>query len=576
MSPIWLLLLPLVAAAGVRYGTRPLGVIGVFWLLSSLIAMTLQEALIGIHASWLDWPIALADVGLLLFFAYVGRNEGDVRVFGLAIVQMLLFVLIELFGAHAEGATFLIDDASRMMLFIVNVVGGAIVYYAHAYMRFEQGDAKRFLIYLLLFIAVMNAIAMSNHLMHFFFFFELTTLFSYLLIRYRLDETAKANALRALWMNQIGGIALLIAALVASSSFDTLYLDALTQHAGGAAVMIAVFVALGAMIKGAAMPFQSWLLGAMVAPTPVSAILHSATMVKLAPFMVLKIAALLHVSFAGALISLFSMAVFVYASFLALSKTSLKEILGLSTIALLALMVSLAATGEERAREIVLMLILFHALSKALLFLVAGVLEKHFHLKDIEDMAGLIYQAPRSVALLVFGFLSLSVPPFGLLLGKLFALIFLAQMMQEQSWALALLLLAALGSTLLALLYFRLLSHLLSRSGERAAMAHETIGWGFGVPIAALSLLSVVLSLGYFYDAFGLGALLATLALLVVSALTLRSFAKVERVKEYACGERAPFVGALAYYTLSEAYTAKFIQGFGLFFGLIALAGVLS
>ncbi len=433
MSPLWLL--PLAAAAGVHYSARPLGVIALFWLLASVLAAWIFSGDATLHygASWLDWPVALADVALLLFFAYVGRSQGDRRIFALALVQTVLFVIIERSGAHAEGATFLIDDAGRMMLLIINVVGGAIVYYAHADMRFEQGDAKRFLIYLLLFIAVMNAIAISNHLMHFFWLFELTTLFSYLLIRYRLDETAKANALRALWMNQIGGVALLIAALAASLSFETLYIDALITNAGGAAVMIAVFVALAAMIKGAATPFQSWLLGAMVAPTPVSAILHSATMVKLAPFMVLKVAALLHVSFAGALISLFAMAVFVYASFLALSKTSLKEILGLSTIALLALMVSLAATGEERARDIVLMLILFHALAKALLFLVAGVLEKHFHLKDIEDMAGLIYQAPRSVGMLVFGFLSLSVPPFGLLLGKLFALVFFAQMMQEQT-----------------------------------------------------------------------------------------------------------------------------------------------
>ncbi len=134
----------------------------------------------------------------------------------------------------------------------------------------------------------------------------------------------------------------------------------------------------------------------------------------------------------------------------------------------------------------------------------------------------------------------------------------------------------ALGSTLLVLLYFRLLSHLLSRSGERATTAHEAMGWGFGLPIAALSILSIVLSLYYFYDAFGLAALLITLSLLALAVVLLRGFGKVERVKEYACGERTPFVGALLYYGLSEAHTARATLGFGLFFGLIALAGVIA
>jgi ech hydrogenase subunit A len=214
----------------------------------------------------------------------------------------------------------------------------------------------------------MNLIVIANSILLFFFLFEMTTLASYLLIAFRNDEVSRANALQALWMNQIGGVVILLGALVAIIGFKTVMFDTLLQSSGGMVLFSIALLSMAALIKGASIPFEGWLLGAMVAPTPVSAMLHSATMVKIAPYLILKLAPALAVSMVGSLISIIGALVFVAASYLALSRSVLKEILGYSTVALLGLMMALAAIGTEESIALAMALMLFHALSKALLF----------------------------------------------------------------------------------------------------------------------------------------------------------------------------------------------------------------
>jgi ech hydrogenase subunit A len=179
---------------------------------------------------------------------------------------------------------------------------------------------------------------------------------------------------------------------------------------------------MAALVKGASLPFEGWLLGAMVAPTPVSAMLHSATMVKIAPYLILKLSPALALSVVGGIISVIGALVFVSASYLALSRSMFKEVLGYSTVALLGLMMALAAVGTSESIALAMALMLFHALSKALLFLSAGALERLHHAKEIGDMKGMVERSPKTVGFILFGFMSLTLPPFGLFMGKMFAI----------------------------------------------------------------------------------------------------------------------------------------------------------
>lgn len=524
--------------------------------------------------------IEAADILLLLYFLRQGFRFRSRPVVWLAALQLPLY-LWALAVSPADGAPVLLDGLSRWMFIIINAVGGLIVLYAVQYMRYEAVDEvqkRRFVAFLMLFLSVMNALVVADSILLFFFLFETTTLASYLLIAFRDDALGRANALRALWMNQIGGAALLLGALVAAYAFGAGTFTALTQGHGGLLLGALVLLALAAPVKGASLPFDSWLLGAMVAPTPVSAILHSATMVKIAPFLLLKLAPALGGTLPGALLALFGALVFAGASYLALSRTAFKEILGYSTVALLGLMMGLAAVGTPQSMALAMALMLFHALSKALLFLAAGVLEKLHGLKDVEQMRGLVQRAPLSVAVVLFGFFTLTLPPFGLFMGKLFAIVSVAQLLDARPWLIVMLLGMAVGSALLVMLYFKVAAALLSAPSDVVERTHESMPPGFGIPMALLALLTVAAAGLYLADQQGgtLWLFAVPVALLGLVPLSLRALRGFDRVSPYRCGEKSEFDAATVYAAPSAATVRRLHWGFGLMLASVAVAGVLS
>jgi len=249
------------------------------------------------HVSYaLEAAIVAADAVLLLYFIYQGAKYKSSKVIVLAVVQLLLFGWAESIVPAGLSTEIVVDQLSKFMFLIINIVGGIIVLYAVRYMEDEAATPLKkrlFIAGLLLFVSVMNAIVCANSMLLFFFLFELTTLASYLLISFRNDEISRHNALRALWMNQIGGVVILLGTLVAIYGFDTVMVDVLLKHSGGMLMLCVALLSMAALVKGASIPFDGWLLGAMVAPTPVSAMLHSATMVKIAPYLILKLSPVL-------------------------------------------------------------------------------------------------------------------------------------------------------------------------------------------------------------------------------------------------------------------------------------------
>ena len=170
------------------------------------------------------------------------------------------------------------------------------------------------------------------------------------------------------------------------------------------------------------MPFQSWLLGAMVAPTPVSALLHSSTMVKAGVYLVLRLAPAYAGTFLSTAIAITGAFTFLAASALAISQTTGKRVLAYSTIANLGLIIACAGINTPQSIAAAILLIIFHAVSKGLLFLCAGAIEHKIWSREIEDMEGLAAKAPLITLITAVGMLSMFMPPFGMLLGKWIAL----------------------------------------------------------------------------------------------------------------------------------------------------------
>jgi ech hydrogenase subunit A len=166
------------------------------------------------------------------------------------------------------------------------------------------------------------------------------------------------------------------------------------------------------------MPFSSWLLGAMVAPTPVSAILHSSTMVKAGVFIIIKFAPVLAGTWAGYFLALVGGVTFLMTSIIAVTQSNAKRVLAYSTIANLGLIVACAGIGTKEALWAAILLTIFHAVSKALLFLGVGSIEHRIGSRDIESMDGLIVNRPGLAAVMLVGILGMFLAPFGMLISK--------------------------------------------------------------------------------------------------------------------------------------------------------------
>jgi ech hydrogenase subunit A len=316
----------------------------------------------------------------------------------------------------------------------------------------------RFFFVMLLFLGGMNGLVLFDDLVFIYFFFEVTTLCSFLLIGHDRTTIATQNALRALWMNSVGGAAFILGTIAAYHETGSLALQKiLTPWLAGSGVYLLALalLCLGAFVKSAQFPFQSWLLGAMVAPTPVSALLHSSTMVKVGVYLALRLAP----GFIGTLLSQ-SVAVFGAFSFLAgaalaVGQSNGKKVLAYSTISNLGLI--FACTGLNTAESMIaaMLLLAFHAVVKAMLFLSVGAIEQHIESRDIEDMRGLYAVMPLTALITVSGVIMMIMPPFGVLLSKWMA-------MEAAARNLFVIVMIALGSALTVIYWARWAGTLMS------------------------------------------------------------------------------------------------------------------
>ncbi len=349
----------------------------------------------------------------------------------LSIAQTALIFWFELGGRapHLEISKMYVDQLTVIMVLIIAIVGTLITVYACGYMKDyhnhhkEFTDRRRYFFSLLyVFLGAMLGLVLSNSLIWIYFFWEITSVVSFLLIGYTRTKEAIHNCFRALWMNLLGGCGFAVAIVLAGIQFNVTDIQSLILCNGNIVVIPVILLSFAALTKSAQLPFSKWLLGAMVAPTPSSALLHSATMVKAGVYLLLRLSPALAGTYAGTMVSLIGGFTFLVMSMLAITVSDGKKVLAYSTISNLGLITACAGIGVEETVWAGIFLLIFHAVSKSLLFQTVGAIENATGSRDIETMHGLVRRHPYLAWTLVIGIAGMFLAPFGMLVSKWAAL----------------------------------------------------------------------------------------------------------------------------------------------------------
>jgi ech hydrogenase subunit A len=378
----------------------------------------------------LDYAILGGELAMAAFIVVVAVVKRRPLPLLLGILQAVLAVAGERWTGGIEAEThFVVDQASLLLVLIVGVVGGLVIVYAGGYMwtYHEEHPAikdrrRLFSFTMLSFLGAMYGLVLSNDLRLMLIFWEATTLASFILIGYAGDAEADKSAFRALNLNVLGGIGFSVGIILLAARTGKVELDALlslsyTTDAALVAAPVALF-ALAGLVKSAQLPFTPWLLGAMVAPTPISALLHSSTMVKAGVFLLIRLAPAMTGTTVGYLVSFIGILTFLAGAFAAVSSRNAKRVLALSTVSNLGLIAACAGIGTYELVWVALFLVLFHAVAKALLFISVGSASVGTGSLDIESMSGLIVGMPRITLFLIVGISCMFVAPFGMLVSK--------------------------------------------------------------------------------------------------------------------------------------------------------------
>ena len=297
------------------------------------------------------------------------------------------------------------DGFAWMFCMLVLGIGALVVLYARYYMS-PADPVPRFFAFLLAFMGVMAGVVLSGNLIQLAFFWELTSLFSFLLIGYwHHRQDARRGARMALTVTGTGGLALLAGLLVLGHIVGSYDIDHVLAAAGQVRahplyLTALVLILLGALTKSAQFPFQFWLPHAMAAPTPVSAYLHSATMVKAGVFLLARLWPVL----SGTepwfwIVGTAGLVTLLVGGYAAMFQHDLKGLLAYSTISHLGLITLLLGLNSPLAAVAAVFHILNHATFKASLFMAAGIVDHESGTRDIRRLSGLRHMMPITATL---------------------------------------------------------------------------------------------------------------------------------------------------------------------------------
>ncbi|MGN2392026.1 monovalent cation/H+ antiporter subunit A [Pelomicrobium sp. G1] len=396
--------------------------------------------------------------------------------------------------------TFRIDGLAFLFAFLILAIGLLIILYARYYLS-PADNYGRFFCYLMLFMAAMIGIVLSENVLLMLVFWELTSLSSFLLIAFHHHHyESRSGAITALSVTGGGGLALLAGLLLLAQAAGSFELSDIL--ASREAVLespfyplIVVLTLLGAFTKSAQFPFHFWLPHAMAAPTPVSAYLHSATMVKAGIFLMAR----LHPVLAGTeawfyLVTATGLVTLVFGAYMAMFKHDLKGLLAYSTVSHLGLITLLLGLGSPLAVVAGVFHILNHATFKASLFMAAGIIDHETGTRDMRRLAGLWKDMPHTAALAMVAAAAMAGVP--LLNGFLSKEMFFAEALQGRllGWIEPLL---AAAAGMFSVAYSLRFIHDVFFHGEARDLArepHEPPRW-MKVPVEILVVTCVVVGL---------------------------------------------------------------------------------
>lgn len=437
--------------------------------------------------------------GLTTFLAFVGLLLHAPAVFRGEVIQ----VGIDWLPALGLNANFFLDGLGFLFASMILGIGLLIILYARFYLSRED-PMGQFYTYLLLFQGAMVGIVLSDNILLLLIFWELTSLSSFLLIGYwkHLPE-GRQGARMALAVTGSGGLAMIGGMMILGNIAGSYDLSTILQNkaliqASPMYLPALILILLGCFTKSAQFPFHFWLPHAMAAPTPVSAYLHSATMVKAGLFLMARLWPVL----AGTpewfyIVATTGLVTMLLGAVIALFKDDLKALLAFSTVSHLGLITMLLGFGTKIAAVTAVFHIINHATFKAALFMSAGIVDHEAHTRDIKRLGGLRHLMPVTATIAIVAALSMAgIPPFNGFLSK--------EMMLEETvhtlWAGSQYLvpgLALLAALFSAAYSFRFIGHVFlgAKRSDYPATPHDP---GLGMWVGPAFLVTLVVLIGLF------------------------------------------------------------------------------
>ena len=361
--------------------------------------------------------LSLLLLGIIFFYAthlpQITKGESFVSSFS----------WIDSLGIHL---TFYLDGLSLFFVMLITVMGLLVLLYSFKYME-DYPNRGVFFCYLLFFMGAMLGLVLSANLISLFVFWELTSFSSFLLIGFKNQKAESRRAARqALLVTAGGGLALMsgfiLLEIITNSGFDLLATlnNAEAVRESNLHTAAIILIAIGAISKSAQFPLHFWLPNAMAAPTPVSAYLHSATMVKAGVYLIFRLNPLFEdIALWSYVLGTTGAITMSWGAFKALQQDDIKRILAYTTISALGIFFMMTGVGGEKAINAVMVYVLAHAFYKGGLFLLAGNIEHQTGSRKLSELSDLVRKMPYSATAVIFACASMAgVIPFIGFVGK--------------------------------------------------------------------------------------------------------------------------------------------------------------
>ncbi|MET8740839.1 Na+/H+ antiporter subunit A [Streptomyces sp. NPDC004728] len=391
------------------------------------------------------------------------------------------------------------DALAELMVLLAAGIGTLVLLYCASYFTDETPQLAGFAGNLLAFAGAMLALVLADDLISLYVFWELTTVFSFLLIGYDSEQKhSRRSALQALTVTTLGGLAMFVGFLILGQSAGTYRISAILADPPRATLAVSVAVVLtlcGALSKSAIWPFSLWLPNAMAAPTPVSAYLHAAAMVKAGVYLVARLApGFADVPVWRPVVIVLGAATMLLGGWRALRLNDLKLVLAYGTVSQLGFLTLLAGAGNRDTALAAAVMILAHALFKAPLFLVTGIVDHAAGTRDLRRLSGVGRALPHVCSVAVLAAASMAaLPPLLGFAAKEAAFEALLEGSTADRWALGV---TVAGSALTVAYTLRFVWGAFCRKPGAEDTPVHRVGWAFLAPPALLALCGLVLGPG--------------------------------------------------------------------------------